>query len=236
MSQSFDIKRFGKLLRHDVRSMPMEYSMMGAWMAIGFPPLMVLFQYLTGSEYNHGASYRLAMMTAMVVFWAMMLPTSVYANVGKKKRGIYFAMLPATKAEKHLVMAALMVVIIPAVLMAVGLALDTLLSVLHVPGWDTFFWQAEVWQFLDVQMLVGIAVVYVGSMFGMMFANTVESKGFRTMLQGLMFLWFMGAFMSVMLVDLLEVQDIYWYIIAVEAVLTLFLARLSRHRMDRMTY
>jgi len=44
MSQTFDIKRYGRLVRHDVRSCPRETLYSGLWMALAFAPLMVLSQ------------------------------------------------------------------------------------------------------------------------------------------------------------------------------------------------
>ena len=50
MNNSFDIKRFGRLVRHDVRSCPRETLYSGLWMALAFAPLMVLGRQWLGQE------------------------------------------------------------------------------------------------------------------------------------------------------------------------------------------
>ena len=234
MSQTFDIKRFGQLVRHDVRSCPRETLYTGLWMALAFAPLMVLSQQLLGNEYTHGTLYRLALMVDMVAWWALMIPTQVYPNVGKKKRGIYFAMLPATKAEKHASIATLMVLTV-VVLMAIGLAEDVLLTAVHLPGYTKYFWQSETLRFIDLTVVMGTLFTFLVALFGMIWANTVANNTLRGILQVLLFLLMIGG-LVVLPIALDNRPQAYWVVIAVEAAATLFLAWLSRCRMDRMTY
>ena len=234
MSQTFDIKRYGRLVRHDVRSCPRETLFSGLWMALAFAPLMVLSQQLLGNEYTHGTLYRLALMVSMVAWWALMIPTQVYPNVGKKKRGIYFAMLPATKAEKHASIATVMVLTVVG-LMAIGLVEDVLLTAVHLPGYTKYFWQSETLRFLDLPMVLGALLTFLVAMFGMIWANTVANNTLRGILQVLFFLLMIGGLVA-MPIALDNRPQAYWVVIAVEATATLFLAWLSRRRMDRMTY
>ena len=233
MSQTFDIKRFSQLVRHDVRSCPMETLYSGLSMALAFAPLMMLSQQLLGQE-QYGTLYRLALMVSMVTWWALMIPTQVYPNVGKKKRGIYFAMLPATKAEKHASIATLMVLTVVG-LMAIGLVEDVLLTAVHLPGYTKYFWQSETLCFLNLPMVLGAMFAFLTAMFGMIWANTVANNTLRGMLQVLFFLLLIGG-LVVLPIAFDNRTQAYWVVIAVEAAATLFLAWLSRRRMDRMTY
>ena len=233
MNNSFDIKRFGRLVRHDVRSCPRETLYSGLWMALAFAPLMVLGRQWLGQE-QYGTFYRLALMVCMVAWWALMIPTQVYPNVGKKKRGIYFAMLPATKAEKHASIATVMVLTVVG-LMAIGLAEDVLLTAVHLPGYTKYFWQSETLRFLDLPMVLGTLFTFLTAMFGMIWANTVANNTLRGILQVLLFLLMIGGLVFFPLYFDNRPQG-YWVVIAVEAAATLFMAWLSRHRMDRMTY
>ena len=233
MSQTFDIKRFGQLVRHDVRSCPMETLYSGLSMALAFAPLMMLSQQLLGQE-QYGTLYRLALMVSMVTWWALMIPNQVYPNVGKKKRGIYFAMLPATKAEKHASIATVMVLTVVG-LMAIGLVEDVLLTAVHLPGYTKYFWQSETLRFLDLPAVLGALFTFLVAMFGMIWANTVANNILRGFLQVLLFLLMIGG-LVVLPIALDNRPQAYWVVIAVEAAATLFLAWLSRRRMDRMTY
>lgn len=230
---TFDITRFVKLVRHDVRSCPMETLYSGLSLALTFAPLMMLSQQLLGQE-QYGTFYRLALMVSMVTGWALMIPTQVYPNVGKKKRGIYFAMLPATKAEKHASIATLMVLTV-VVLMAIGLTEDVLLTAVHLPGYTKYFWQSETLRFLDLPMVLGTLFTFLVALFGMIGANTVANNTLRGFLQVLLFLLMIGG-LVVLPIALDNRPQAYWVVIAVEAAATLFLAWLSRHQMDRMTY
>ena len=236
MSQTFDLKRFGKVVRHDVRSCPREWLFTGLWFAVAFPPLMVLTQPLSSGG-PVGTFYRIALMVGMIAFYGIMVPMYVYPNVGKKKRGIYFAMLPATKAEKHLSMATVSMVVAPVVLLDIGLVLDVLFTAVHLPGYNKYFWQAESWHAVTLPMVVGAAVAFVGSVFGSMYANTFQSKGLRFFLYALMWVWLIVGLVAIPVVfDIEEIGGAYWLAIAVEALFALLFAWRSRRRMDRMGY
>ena len=73
MNNSFDIRRFCRLVWHDVRSCPKEYIASGLSLALTFSPLMVLSQQLLGNDYTHGTFYRLVLMIGMVTWWALMV-------------------------------------------------------------------------------------------------------------------------------------------------------------------
>ena len=120
MSQTLDIKRFGKMLRHDVRRCSPSYGIMGPMIIslVLFVPLMTLIHSVTETM-DVDASYHLTMMTMVTLFDAASLPLQLYANIDKKKRnsGIYYAMLPASKLEKYLSIAVLSLVVVPVAVM-----------------------------------------------------------------------------------------------------------------------
>lgn len=234
MNKSFDIRRFCRLVWHDVRSCPKEYITSGLSLALTFSPLMVLSQQLLGNDYTHGTFYRLVLMIGMVTWWALMVPSNVYPNMGNKKRGIYFAMLPATKAEKHASIATVMV-LVAVVLTAIGLMVDVLLTSVHLPGYTKYFWQSQTFQFIDLPMVVGSVFAFLGPAFGMIWANTLTKNNLRLAMMVLMFLWMIGMLYEPPLFFDGKPQA-YWIVIAVEVAVTLFLAWLSRWRMDHMTY
>ena len=232
MSPSFDIKRFGKLLQHDVRTCPGEYKWPGLWMSTAFPLLMVLSQYFLG-EYDRGTIYRIMLMLGMTAFWALMAPVQAYSKVGKKKRGIYFAMLPATKTEKYLSMVTLMVTYFLA-MMAIGLAFDVLLTAVHIPGYSKYFWQSSSLQYVDLPMLLGCGLAFLGAMFGLVFANTLQGHLARPLVTVVMYGWLVSG--MILFPAILNGVDFQWIVIAIEAIPTLFLAWLSYRRMNRLTY
>ena len=237
MSQRFDIKRFVLLVRHDLRSCPKEFVIGGLWTAIAFAPLMVLTQHFIGHNHIGGTIYRIAMMVSMIAVESMMVPQSVYPNVGKKKHGIYFAMLPATKAEKHLSMATIAMVVTPVTLIAVGLAFDMLLTAVHLPGYDKYFWQAEAWHSFDFPMIAGMLVTFIGAVFASIYANAILHKGLRNCVSIMAMLWLVCGMIGAPAFFYVEsAPGIYWAVIAVEAAMALLFAWLSRRKMDKLEY
>lgn len=236
MSQSFDIRRFGKLVRHDLRSCPKETFIGGIWLAIGFVPVLVLSQQYIAHD-PVGTFYRISMMVSMIAFDSMMIPKGIYPNVGKKKRGIYFAMLPATKAEKHLSMATVAMMVVPVILIVIALAFDALLTAVHLPGYNRYFWQAEAWHSISLQMVVGVGVTFIGTVFACIYANAIRNKGLRYIVYMVAWFWLIGGMIAAPAIfDIESAQGIYWVVIAVEAAMTLLFAWLSRRKMDNLEY
>ena len=236
MRNTFDINRFGKLVRHDLRSCPKEYVYGGLWLAVGFAPIMVLSQQYVIHDIA-STIYRISMMVSMIAFYGVMVPQSVYPNVGKKKRGIYFAMLPATKAEKHLSMATVSMVVTPVVLLAIGIVFDMLLTAVHLPGYDKYFWQAEACHSISLQMIIGIVVTFIGAVFASMYANAILRKGLRYLVYMMAWIWLVGGMIAAPAIfDIESAQGVYWVVIAVEAAMALLFAWLSRRKMDKMEY
>ena len=135
MSLSFDIRRFGKLVRHDVCRCSPRFSAVGSMLisSLFFVPVMVLSQIVTGTAY--GAGYRLVLIVAESVAMASQIPMLLYTYVTqKKKRGdLYFAMLPASKLEKYLSIVLLSMVIVPLALVGASIVIDSLLTTCTSP-------------------------------------------------------------------------------------------------------
>ena len=235
MTPTFDIRRFGQLLWHDVRSCPNQQWTMNLYLAILFPPLMVMFQHFAAGQ-PHGAAYRLFLIVFMSAIMAMLVPYIIYPNIGKKRRGIYFAMLPATKAEKHLAVVGLSVLTLIGMIVA-GLSADLLFTLLHLPGYSKYFWQSSTLQYIDCPMLTGCLLAFIAALFGSIAANTLKSQKLQALCKVVAILWLMAS-IALFVVEPYghNAHSIIPISIAVEAVLALVLAWFSRHRMDNMTY
>lgn len=242
MSQSFDITRFSKLLRHDVRLCLPRHSAYGSMLLseLAFVPVMTLFQSLTGEVYGevYGTSYRLTLMVLMSALLATQAPTQLYANIGrKKKRGdVYFAMLPASKLEKYLSMATLTIVLIPLALLTANFAIDSLLVAVHAPFYDIYLWQAEVVDWLTLPMYCNVLLAFIVTALGFIFANTVSSKGWRALLYFILWLWLMGFTMSPAFLSEAKYAVILWCMVGVQVVFAVLMAWLGWNKMNKMGY
>lgn len=237
MSQTFDIKRFGKMLRHDVRRCSPTYGTVGPMMIslVLFVPLMTLVNSVTETM-DVDASYRLSMMTMITLFDAASLPLQLYANIDKKKRnsGIYYAMLPASKLEKYLSIAILSLVVVPVAVMAVNVALDTLLVAVHAPYYSQYLWQSGLVSWLTLPVLVNCLLVFVGATLGFIFANGIKSSGWRNVVSFLLWMWLVGGMIPPVFLD--DIPYAVWVVMAVNALIAAVMATISWNKTSRMGY
>ena len=237
MNNSFDIHRFGKLVWHDVRRCSPRYGTVGAVMIseLTFTPLMVLSQnFLTQDP--HGAGYRLALMVLMTALIASTIPTQLYSNAGKKKTGIYFAMLPASKWEKYLSMALLSLVLVPLTLIVANVAIDSLLTAVHAPYYHKYLWQSEALQWIEPAMVCNSALAFIGPTLGFIYVNTIQNKTWRNTMSIVLWLWLMGGVFSMMILEITDLAGIGWYIVAAQALLAALMGWLGWHKMNKMGY
>ncbi|MBP5340798.1 MAG: hypothetical protein J6Y52_00315 [Bacteroidales bacterium] len=237
MNNSFDIHRFGKLVLHDVRRCSPRYGTVGAVMIseLTFTPLMVLSQnFLTQDP--HGAGYRLSLMVLMSALIASTIPTQLYFNAGKKKTGIYFAMLPASKWEKYLSMALLSLVLVPLMLMVANVAIDSLLTAVHAPYYHKYLWQSEALQWIEPAMVCNCALAFIGPTLGFIYANTIQNKTCRNTMSIVLWLWLMGGVFSMMILEITDLAGIGWYIVAAQASLAALMGWLGWNKMNKMSY
>lgn len=237
MSQTFDIKRFGQLVLHDVKRCSPRVGTVGAVLIseLTFTPLMVLSQnFLTQDP--HGAGYRLMLMVLMSAFLASMMPMQLYPNVGKKKTGVYFAMLPASKWEKYLSMALLSLVLVPLTLMVANVAIDSLLTAVQAPYYHKYLWQSEALQWIEPAMVCNCALAFIGPTLGFIYANAIQNKTCRNIMSIVLWLWLMGGVFSMMILEMADLAGMGWYIVAAQALLAVLMGFLGWNKMKKMNY
>ena len=239
MNNSFDIHRFGKLLRHDVKRFAPSYSGFGAEMAgmLLFVPFMMLSQFFTGED--EGPGYRIIMAVSMSLFVASQIPLQLYAGVARKqKRGdIYFAMLPASKCEKYLSIALLSLVLAPLAMIVGNVAFDSLLTAVHMPFYHRYMWQSGIWQELNLPLLCNYVAAFVGPTLGIIYANAIRNQSYRRLMCLLVWLWmFVGEFFGYILFNELESEAILWVMFAVQVLMAVLMGFLGWNKMKKMSY
>ena len=239
MSQSFDIKRFGKLVWHDVRRLSPRNSALGNMLIsmLAFVPLMTLFQGMTGTG-TYGAGYRLTLMVIMAAFEASQVPMQLYTNIGRKqKRGdVYFAMLPASKLEKYLSIATLSLVLVPLALAVGNVLIDTLMNAIHMPHYHKYLWQIDYASFLSLPVLCCCALGFIGPTLGFIYANVVRHKGLRAALCFVLWLWMMGGLMLPLFLVAIESNLPLWTIVGVQVPLVALMIWLGWNKMNKIGY
>lgn len=239
MNNSFDIHRFGKLLRHDVKRFSLSYSGVGAEMAgmLLFVPFMMLSQFFTGE--NEGPGYRIIMAVSMSLFVASQIPLQLYAGVARKqKRGdIYFAMLPASKCEKYLSIALLSLVLAPLAMIVGNVAFDSLLTAVHMPFYHRYMWQSGIWQELNLPLLCNYVAAFVGPTLGIIYANAIREQNCRRLMCLLAWGWMaVGEFFGTILYIRYENEAMIWAMFAAQALMAVLMGFLGWNKMKKMSY
>ena len=239
MSQSCDMRRFGKLVWHDVRRLSPRNSAMGSMLLsmLAFVPLMTLFQGMTGTD-TYGAGYRLTLMVLMSAIEASMVPMQLYAYVGRKqKRGdIYFAMLPASKLEKYLSIATLSLVLVPLALAVGNVLVDTLLTTVHMPFYHNYLWQTNYASIISLPALCCCALAFIGTTLGFIYANVVRNKVLRAALCFVLWIWLTGGFILPILIGGADINLNLWLIAGIQVPFVALMAVLGWNKMNKIGY
>lgn len=244
MQSTFNLRRFGKLVRHNLQVLHPRYSTVGGSLVSAplFPVLMVLMQLLMGmGTTNYGEPlYRLLLAVGFPFMMSFTLPGQLYSPQPKKGRGIYFALLPASKAEKYWSMYLVSVVIVPGVLAAGALALDTLIALCHVGPWQQFFWQIGPLKHpFTPWMLANMAVAILLCMAGVLWLSAFRNKVVVALGWIGALVWMTAGCLG-QLVIWHEVAhgNVRWMAIflAVQLAMLALVVWLGRRKLDRMTY
>ena len=247
MSPTFDPRRFLRLVRHDLQLLHPRYSTQGASMlsAVLFPVMMVIVMTLLGDDPELYSSplYRLLLCLGFPLFHSVTIPYSTISlqqEKGKKNRGIYFALLPASKCEKYWSIFIVSLVVVPAVLVFGSLLLDTLLALFRIGPWQQFAWQVgplnhpvPYWMPLLVLVLPLVAVATA------IWTATFRSKALAFFGWMMALLLWLGASVGTMFALWGRPAVPQWIppaILALQLALFALVVFLGRRRLDRMAY
>ena len=143
MNNTFDWNRFCKVVNKDFRNM---WPMFGTTMIILAVLPFALWLFMTvigGSDASMPADIRLIMIECVAYIAAMMAPSRMYRTWNLRNEGIYYAMLPASKAEKFCSALLFSLIVCPLAVYLGSMALDVFLTALPFGPWQDWLWQAE---------------------------------------------------------------------------------------------
>lgn len=135
--------RFCKVVAKDFRNM---WPMFGTTMIIlaALPFAVWLMMYVFGGGDAHmPADLRLIMIEAVAYIAAIMAPSRMYRTWNLRNEGIYYAMLPASKAEKFCSALLFSLIVCPLAVYLGSLVLDVFLTVVPFGPWQEWIWQGE---------------------------------------------------------------------------------------------
>ena len=128
MNNTFNIKRFGNVVRRD----GMSYFQNFGWTLIvlwALPVIMWFLTYISMETFDTGIiSNRDTKISTLMWLSLMIVPSRLYKNYNDSRKGVVLAMTPASSLEKFLSMILYCVVITPIVYLIGALFIDTILA------------------------------------------------------------------------------------------------------------
>lgn len=128
MNNTFNIKRFGNVVRRD----GMSYFQNFGWTLIvlwALPVILWFLTYISMETFDTGIiSNRDTKISTLMWLSLMIVPSRLYKNYNDSRKGVILAMTPASSLEKFLSMILYCVVITPIVYLIGALFIDTILA------------------------------------------------------------------------------------------------------------
>ena len=135
MNNTFNINRFGKILKHDgLNFFPNLILTLAILWAI--PVIVYLFAALMPThDINDAfdAISRIDLISTLTNIAIIIAPARLYRYCNDSRKGINYAMLPASTLEKFLSMIIYCVIVTPIIYVAGALAIDSILALFHGP-------------------------------------------------------------------------------------------------------
>ena len=135
MNNTFNINRFGKVLKHDgLNFFPNIILTLAILWAI--PVVIYLFTSLMPTEETNkvfDACGRINIIDALTKIAVIIAPVRLYKYCNDSRKGIGYAMLPASTLEKFLSMVFYCALVTPIIYIAGALAIDSILALFNGP-------------------------------------------------------------------------------------------------------
>ena len=138
MNKTFDIKRFGNVLRHDALSYLQNFG----WtlvVLLAIPILIWSILYINMDDTEAVVNYeRYGFLLVLAIIAMILAPSRLYKNANDSRKGIQFAMLPASNMEKFLSMSIYCLVVTPLLYLVGAVVIDCILTL--IPGKNPYGW------------------------------------------------------------------------------------------------
>jgi hypothetical protein len=142
MNNKFNFNRFGKVLRMDFHNSTTLFRT--SFIICCCLPLAVwLFCVVLGNRNIDTIDpiVRRFMIYGTAILAGILAPARIYRTINQPNRGIYYAMLPASKSEKFWSQVVMCYLIVPVMTVLAGIVLDTVLRVIPFGPYHEWLWQ-----------------------------------------------------------------------------------------------
>lgn len=159
-SNNFSWQRFGKVVRHDLGTLPSQYGVILLVLTLLPTAVWLLVMTFNGLQPTSVPPLvRRVLLAVTVQLAACLTPARLYRTCNMPHEGIYFAMLPASKLEKFLSVLLFTLVICPLMVLCGTLAVDTLLTLLPFGPFHESIFSMSLPGSLDMDPYTGMATL-----------------------------------------------------------------------------
>ncbi len=132
MNNTLDISRLGKVIKHDAMSFfqNLSLALIVLW---AIPVAIWLFSSLTPGDGHMETLSRISIIGTLLKIIIILAPARLYKYCNDSRKGIGYAMLPASSLEKFISMVFYCVIVAPVLYLAGALAVDSVLTLIGGP-------------------------------------------------------------------------------------------------------
>ena len=165
MKANFSFKRYQMLLTKELKernTMILKLAGILSLIIIGIWLTSIL---ITGGE-EVSTFFRFSMMSTLLVVSMIIAPFNLYKSYNHPKKGIDYALLPASVCEKYLSMLTIVVIITPLAMILSLVATDVFLSLITPSVFPGFAINAKNLGMIDISSIYEILILQWGFIFG----------------------------------------------------------------------
>lgn len=153
MNNIFNIKRFEKVFGNDASDF---FPKFGGFLIVlwAIPIIIWIFTLLNIDDSPINPTFRYSFILLLCSFSCLLVPARLYRHINDPKKGIEFAMTPASSFEKFLSMTLFCAVITPAIYFIGAYAIDVILSIIPNSPYNEYIWHRG---FVSDQLYLSVA-------------------------------------------------------------------------------
>ena len=224
MNNKFDWNRFCKVVNKDFRNIWHSFGTTMLILAVLPFAVWLFMAVIAGSNVSMPPDFRLIMIEFVAYIAAIMAPSRMYRTWNLRNEGIYYAMLPASKAEKYVSALLFSLIICPLMVFLGSMMLDVFLTALPFGHWKEWIWQgemgfpftldmstfsqfaaseegAEMFKYFGTMYNVGCWIGYISTVLLFLFTSTLFKK--HKVLQTILWLYVIEFALSIILMPVM---------------------------------
>ncbi|MCK9629088.1 MAG: hypothetical protein M0R37_10920 [Bacteroidales bacterium] len=165
MKDNFSFKRYQMLLTKELKERSSIILKLAGIMSLVIFGIWLTSILITGGK-EISPLFRFGMMSTLLVVAMIIAPFNLYKSYNHPKKGIDFALLPASVCEKYLSMLTIVVIITPLVIILSLVLTDIFLSLITPSVFPGFAFNANNLGKIDISSIYEIFILQWGFIFG----------------------------------------------------------------------